>query len=399
MLLFANAENIASLLARLAPAAPAQSTLALALAITSFFMLDFSVQAVQAPLRALLTDVLPPSQLTSGNSCIALFVGLGNLVGSLLTAIHLTPFLKNYGIHMTHIHVVFLLCSLILLATVAVTVLSTKEKPLRRAQRTAAASELVRDERTWRARAKTLVRILRNIPRPFWQVFCVQLCTWCGFFTLFVYLNAWVGKNIFHGLASATPGTHARNVFEKGVRLGATGNALMAVVTMAYSAVLPRLVEFAGVAPVYVFSQLVEAVCLVAAFFIRGTPKQAPSTALKLATVLDIGAFGITWATTMSVPWTLVGRALESDAFYAKQYGLFTTLFNASQSFPQLVVAFVAPFVMGVWNDSSVVMSIGGFCALFGAVLVILLRIDGQTREKQKDDVETQALFSDIEAT
>ncbi len=103
----------------------------------------------------------------------------------------------------------------------------------------------------------------------------------------------------------------------------------------------------------------------------------APSFWVRCAAVLDIGAFGVVWATTMTVPWSLIGRALRSEESYEEKIGLFTTLFNASQSFPQLVIAVVAPFVLSAaQDDPAAVMVVGGSVALAGAVLVYALRVD-----------------------
>jgi hypothetical protein len=154
-----------------------------------------------------------------------------------------------------------------------------------------------------------MIRLLRNAPRPFWRVFCVQLFTWFGFFSLFVFVNAWVGTNVFLGRGMAPAGSEARARFDQGVRLGGVGNALTALITVASSTLVAPMLDRFGILRTYALSQLVEATCLISAHFIRGTPGQAqPSALLKLATVLDIGAFGITWAVTMGVPWALIGK-------------------------------------------------------------------------------------------
>lgn len=228
-----------------------------------------------------------------------------------------------------------------------------------------------------------MLDMLANVPAPFWDVFCVQLCTWCGFFTLFVYLNTWVGTNVFAGDAGGD--ALERALFASGVRFGGVANALMAVVTVAYSAILPKLVRYWGVRPVYAFSQGVEAVCLMAAPFIRGG-KDGPNGWLKAVVLVDVGLIGVVWATTLGLPWTLVGNALESDERYAQKIGLFTTFFNASQSFPQLIVAFVAYLILKVVEDCSVVMFMGGVCAAVGGVLVMVLRIEDVRKGLEREE-------------
>lgn len=366
--------------------------LALSLAVMAFFLLDFSIQAIQAPLRALVTDVTPRNLLARGNASIGFFTGAGNLLGGVMAGMGLSRKVPLFPVcdvtrawekdmeSCNDVVAVFTMSALILIVTVGVCVFATEEVPLKKGARTP--SVIQGDVAVSRSRRERLWRTLVNIPRPFWQVFAVQLCTWSGYFALFVYVNTWVGTNVFQGEVEGDPTTMEIDLFHRGVRFGGLANAVQAVVTLSYSALLPKLQDTFGVAAVYVFSQVVEAICLLSAPFIRGSQHQVePSILLKGFAMLDIASFGIVWATTMGVPWTLIGTALESDPAYGKQLGLFTTLFNASQSFPQLIVALVAPIVLHYGgNDVSMVMFLGGLVAILGAALVVTLRVNSGTR-------------------
>eukprot|EP00177_Eucheuma_denticulatum_P002603 GFKZ01004673.1.p1 GENE.GFKZ01004673.1~~GFKZ01004673.1.p1 ORF type:complete len:502 (-),score=73.94 GFKZ01004673.1:446-1951(-) len=338
-------------------------------AVFAFFCLDFAIQAVQGPLRALVTDVVPKNQRAMANSCLAFFTGVGLLAGGLLTSVRLSavfPFA-------TDVQALFAIAAIILLLTVGLCVTMTDEVEWGGYRSIGDDHVDGEDQQEERAFGEAL----KSVPRPYWQVFSVQLCTWVGFFTLFVYVNAWVGTNVFLGDGSAEFGSEARETFEKGVRLAGSANAAMAMLTIAYSIFLPILLNRFGVRAVYMFSQLVEAMSLMAAPFIRGSGEQI-GIWLKAVVFVDIGIFGVVWATTMGVPWTLIGDALQSDEWYRKRVGLFQTTFNASQSGPQLVVAaLVAPLVLWLSNDDpSWVMFVGGVFALVGAALVQILRVD-----------------------
>eukprot|EP00172_Hildenbrandia_rubra_P000823 Plantae.Rhodophyta-Hildenbrandia_rubra.ctg14632.p1 GENE.Plantae.Rhodophyta-Hildenbrandia_rubra.ctg14632~~Plantae.Rhodophyta-Hildenbrandia_rubra.ctg14632.p1 ORF type:complete len:509 (+),score=60.41 Plantae.Rhodophyta-Hildenbrandia_rubra.ctg14632:350-1876(+) len=396
LLLFSNAKPLANMIV----APEARVTTAVAIAVVGFFALDFSIQAIQAPLRALVTDVASIEQQAMGNAYVALFTGVGNLIGSYLSSRKLSALLPIFE---TDVQVLFFLAAVLLCATVWCACFVVHEVPISRlgTSRTSTSEDALlrpaengvthHDENGWSAEESgsipveiggggvhhdSILSMLRNAPRPFWRVFIVQLFTWLGFFTLFVFVNTWVGRNVYLGRSSAPEGSKLRTNFEKGVRLGAVGNALTAFVTVLYSPIITSLLERFGVLKTYAFSQIVEAICLISSFFIRGrTGQKKPSNLLKVATLMDIGGFGIVWATTMGVPWALVGAALSRD--YGHRTGLFTTIFNVSQSFPQLFVSFGAPFVLRlVDNDPSVVMMIGGFVALIGVVLIFVLRVD-----------------------
>lgn len=402
LLLFANAFHVASWILK----GRAEQELALGIGVVSFFMLDFSIQAIQAPLRALITDVVPKTQRAFANAYVGVFTGLGNFIGGFLTGLALRDFMPWFT---TQAQALFSVAVVVLLSTVGICVVVTPEMPLRRGydveeEDAAAATPLLstegeaqRENQAGNEEGEDLAAVggwyldvLKEVPRPFWRVFAVQLCTWVGFFTLFVYVNSWVGRNIYLGDGSARDGSLLRAKFERGVMLGGHGNALTALVTLAYALVLPKLLKQFGIIPVYAFSQVVEAFCLMAAPWIRGMPGVPVSAKLKLETMLDIGLFGIVWATTMGVPWTIIGDALECDSFYARRVGLFTTLFNASQSFPQLLVAFLAPVVLSFSHDDpAYVMFAGGICALLGAVLVVLLRVDVVQSQVEQSEEES----------
>jgi MFS family permease len=438
LLVFPNAALVAAHLVRDAARA---ERLALVIAVFTFFLLDFAIQAIQAPLRALIIDISPGELLPVGNAYLALFVGFGNLFGSLLSSARLTNVFPVFG---TDVQALFTLAAVALIFTFTLCVVSVKETPLpapgfvvtvdledfapsnteedkpllgSEIKGPAAIQGFIEDRLTGlgydttgsqeqllggvqgfvngasgassdgsksepaEERDGNLVnayRILRDAPRPFWRVFAVQVFSWFGFFTLFVFVNAWVGSNVYLGRGNMPAESLERVRFEDGVRLGGLGNTLTALVTIMYSQITTPMIDCIGILATYAISLLVEAICLLSAHYIRGSPGQSqPSVMLKLAAVFDIGAFGIVWATSMGVPWAIVGKALNDDPEYQPQVGLFTTIFNASQSFPQLFVALGSPFILYHFdNDVSAVMFAGGILALVGFALIFLLRVD-----------------------
>jgi len=403
---------------------PAGVQMAIILAVSGFFLLDFSIQAIQAPLRALVTDVASERQQPLGNSYIGLMTGMGNLVGSFLSSVRLVRVMPWFR---TSVQALFSLAATILLVTVGLCVWYVKEEPIieedeeeggnaeasmalvdvpgtsygavASASAVASTSALapVGEDEDEEAEAEeeepaivvpgaSLVTMLSEAPRPFWRIFTVQLFTWYGFFTLFVFVNTWVGRNVFLGSSRTHASDQAHHLFRQGVRLGGVGNCLTALVTVFYSPLITPLLARFGTLKVYAFSQLVEAVCLGAAFFIRGTAGQTePSLALKAAALTMMASFGVVWATTMAVPWALVGAALNRR--FPDRIGLFTTLFNVSQSFPQLFVSLGSPWILGkVGGDVSVVMSVGAVFALVGLVLIFALRVDLFDDDVEEED-------------
>jgi len=57
------------------------SNTAIVLAVISFYVLDFALNALQASLRNLLLDITPPEQLSAGNAWHSRMTQAGNIVG------------------------------------------------------------------------------------------------------------------------------------------------------------------------------------------------------------------------------------------------------------------------------------------------------------------------------
>lgn len=384
LLLFAYCTSLIAIFApglRLAISDPVQGPRApLILAIIAFFLLDFSIQVVQAPIRTLLIDTVHPVQRNAANAYLAAFIGVGNLAGGILASAQLS---QKIPLFPSDVQAVFTITSALALASIIPTLVVVEDHSLEGELLGGDIDETASLESGNQTRSTlrmSPVQAFLNIPHPFWRVFTVQFCTWCGFFTIFVHITAWVGQDVFGGDGSAPVGSMTRDAFDRGVRLGGLGNAMNAVVTLIYALALPTLIKRTGILIPYAFSQAVEAACLLTAPFIHipaANKSHQPSFLLRAVAVANISAFGIVWATTMTIPWTLVGDALQTHSYYARRAGLFTTIFNASQSLPQLIVAIASPAILRICRgDPAYVMAVAGAVAVVGGVLVVLLRVD-----------------------
>jgi solute carrier family 45 protein 1/2/4 len=336
----------------------------LAIAISAFFLLDFSIQAIQAPLRALLTDIVPEEQQAQGNALFAMMTGIGNLVGTGMGSLQLSSIFPFF---VSDSQALFTLAALILIITIVLCCYYVRETPIGAMSRSESFAQRFRSD-------QGIVKLLVNAPRPFWRVFIVQLFTWYGFFTVFVYASVWVGRNVYSGNGAFPLDSPQRQAYDEGVRLGNLGLSLDAAVAMGYSIVLPYLIEKYGMGSMYCFSQLVEAFCLIVPFFIRGPSSgHSPSLILKLVTLSILALFGIPWSSTMTIPWALMGTAVYRVD--PNRIGLYSTFFNLSQSGPQLLVSLGSPRIVRKTGDVSVVLLLGGLSALISASLVYILRV------------------------
>ncbi|GJD12734.1 Sucrose transport protein SUC2 [Galdieria sulphuraria] len=205
----------------------------LAIAISAFFLLDFSIQAIQAPLRALLTDIVPEEQQAEGNALFAMMTGVGNLVGTAMGSLQLSFMLPFF---VSDSQALFSLAAVILIITVSLCCYYVHETPVGVLSRSESFAQRFHSD-------QGILKLLVNAPRPFWRVFIVQLFTWYGFFTVFVYASVWVGRNVYNGNGAFPLNSPQLQAYDEGVRLGNLGLSLDAAVAMGYSTILPRLIE------------------------------------------------------------------------------------------------------------------------------------------------------------
>lgn len=146
---------------------------AIGFAVVAFYLLDFTLNALQASLRNLLLDVTPPAQLNSGNAWHGRMTHAGNIVGYGFGFLPLAtlPVLRLLG--GSQFRKFCVVAMTILIITVAITCVSQDER--------------VRKEDFKDRKQSRFVDVLRNIrdavinlPRPIRRVCFVQIFAFMG---------------------------------------------------------------------------------------------------------------------------------------------------------------------------------------------------------------------------
>jgi len=343
MLLISNAESIGLLLGDTSEHRHA----AIVLAVIGFWVLDLSNNTVQGPCRALLVDVAPPEQQNLGGSLFSFMLGMGNLIGYFLGSQHLTkvlPFLK------TDLRALFTLGMITLVSCILTTVLTIKEKPLRKDEVTSVENPFV-----------LIFRGLTRMPPAMVRVCLVQFFTWVGWFTVFLYITTWVGEVVYNGDPDAPAGSKEKENFDAGVRWGSLGLCLESVVTMAVSLIVPLAVRVFGVKVVYSFGQALFAVCLFAPLWIKS----------KIGSLLIIAALGIPWSIVMILPFTLVALSVKEN-----ESGTYMGVLNIFVVLPQIVVSLGVGELLRLFHGRlAIAFAAGGVSAVISAALCWLLII------------------------
>jgi len=201
-------------------------TTAIWLAIVSFYLLDFALNALQASLRNLLLDVTPPEQLNAGNAWHSRMINAGNIVGYGFGFLPLAnlPVLRLLGGDQFRKFCVISMA--ILVITVWITCWTQEEKE--------------REERRINPGSK-LKDVLNNIyhaalelPKPIRRVCFVQVFAFMGWFPFLFYSTTYVGQIMAYEL-DREPDQDAAT------RTGEFAMLLYSIVAVAAGALLPRL--------------------------------------------------------------------------------------------------------------------------------------------------------------
>jgi len=329
---------------------------AIIIAVIGFWLLDLANNTVAAPCRALLMDVAAPSQQALGGSLFSFMLGFGNLLGYFLGSLNWTRYLPFMG---SSLRTVFLLSIIVLMVCTMITVLSISEIPMTKDQIVLS-----------KAHGNPFVRIMKGIyqmPKPMVRLCIVTFFTWVGWFTFFLYATTWVAINIYKGDPLALEGSHLRDVFDDGVRMGALALIINSAVSMSVSMFLPFMIKWIGLKPIYFFAMVIFSACLFMPLFITSVH----------GAMLLIAAFGIPWAVVMVGPFMVIASSVDEA-----QTGLYLGVLNIFVVIPQLLVAIGIGYVINYFHGNVVsALVVGGISAIGAAISVLFLIVEGKQPE------------------
>lgn len=225
---------------------PAVANCVIVFAVSFVYILDFSINVIQAATRAFIVDCAPTHQQEEANAWASRTSGIGNIIGYLSGYVNLPrlmPFLGN-----TQFKVLCANASLILIATVAISCTCIKERD----------PHVHGDPSTQRAGVigffKDLYHSIRRLPPRIQQVCQVQFFAWIGWFPFLFYITTYVGEIYVEPIFTENPhmtDDKIDEVWEHATRIGTFALLIFAITTFFASVFLPMII-----APTYRAPQL-----------------------------------------------------------------------------------------------------------------------------------------------
>lgn len=328
---------------------------ALWVAAGMLWMLDASINISMEPFRALVADLLPSEQRTTGFAVQSFFIGTGAIIASALPYI----FTNWLGISNTapggeippSVQYSFYVGACAFLGAVVWTVYRTVEYPPENI-------EQFRDNKLKsKGLTKGIVEIFNSfieMPGTMIQLAFVQFFSWFALFAMWIYSTSAVTHHIFGATDPAS------DLFNEGANwvgvLFAVYNGFAALTAF----LLPWLAKKTSRKTVHMISLICGGIGL-ASFYIIKDP--------VILIISELG-IGLAWASILSMPYAILAGSLPSE-----KMGVYMGIFNFFIVIPQITAAAILGFIVkNVFGSEAIyALLVGGVSMFIAAALVLFV--------------------------
>lgn len=336
------------------------------MAVLLLWILDVSNNTAMEPYRAFISDKLPPSQLAKGFLAQSFFTGLGITLAnvSLFIFQQVLPGAMANGIPYW-VMASFMLGTVASLATVLVSIISTKEIEPSPEE----LAELRSHKTTFGSAIREIIDAIVEMPIQLRKLALVYLFQWYAMNCYWQYVTLSVAKSAFN-----TTDTHSPE-YEAAVAWTGLVNGAYNVVTFCVAFGLVALAKRHG-------AKFVHAICLFVAaigLFVF------PHITNKYLLFVPIIGLGIAWASIMGVPYIMAVRMIPST-----RYGVYMGIINMMIVLPMLIQTLTFGTVYKIIGDQpgNAIMFAAVFLAIAAACM---LWIKEPPIVKDVDDLSTPA--------
>jgi maltose/moltooligosaccharide transporter len=320
------------------------------------WIMDASINVSMEPFRALVADMLPSEQRTTGFAVQSFFIGTGAVVASAL------PYMLTnwFGVSNTapkgaippSVIWSFYLGAAAFLGAVVWTVATTKEYP----PEDIAAFERERETQSGLLHgAREILDNLVQMPKTMMQLAVVQFFSWFALFSMWIYTTAAVTTRLY-GTSDTSSAAYNAGADWVGVCF-AVYNGAAAV----FAFIIPLIAAKTSRKTVHAIALVAGGVGLASVFVIS-------SPTMLLVSMLGVG---FAWASILSMPYAMLAGALP-----AQKMGIYMGIFNFFIVIPQITAAGILGFFMKnlFGNEAVYALILGGASMVLAAVLTMFVQ-------------------------
>lgn len=329
---------------------------ALWFAALMLWIMDASINISMEPFRALVADLLPSEQRTTGFAVQSFFIGIGAIVASALPYI----FTNWFGISNSapageipaSVMYSFYAGGVAFISAVSWTVFRTKEYPPENLE---IFEKEKRESSGFFTGFKEIMNNLAEMPITMKQLAVVQFFSWFALFCMWIYTTSAVTSHIYH---TTDPSSAAYNEGADWVGvLFAAYNGFAALAAF----LLPVIAKKTNRKSVHMISLIIGGLSLCSFYFIS-------DPILLLVSMVGVG---LAWASILSMPYAILAGALPQ-----KKMGVYMGIFNFFIVIPQIAAAGILGYIMKTFleNEAINALILGGCSMILSGLLALTVQ-------------------------
>jgi maltose/moltooligosaccharide transporter len=319
------------------------------------WVMDASINISMEPFRALVADLLPSEQRTTGFAVQSFFIGLGAIVASAL------PYMLTnwFGVSNSaaageippSVIYSFYLGGVAFLGAVGWTVFRTTEYPPQDLE----AFEREKREKTGvMSGVKEIMVSFTEMPKTMRQLAVVQFFSWFALFCMWIYTTSAVTSHIYKA-ADPSSALYNEGADWVGV-LFAAYNGFAAVAAF----LLPVIARRTSRKVVHMLALVIGGLSL-SSFYVITDP---------VFLLVPMVGVGLAWASILSMPYAILAGALPP-----KKMGVYMGIFNFFIVIPQIAAAGILGFIMSHFlnNEAINALLLGGCSMVLSGLLALFV--------------------------
>jgi maltose/moltooligosaccharide transporter len=319
------------------------------------WIMDASINISMEPFRALVADMLPSAQRTTGFAVQTFFIGVGAVIASAL------PYMLTEWFEVSNtapagqipdsVKISFYLGAFAFFSAVIWSVMRTKEYPPKE-------FKMYNGEEESQGHDHGISQIFIdffNMPKTMVQLALVQFFTWFALFCMWLYTTAAVTEHVY-GTTDPTSALYNEGANWVGVCF-AVYNGFSAVLAF----MLPWLAKYIGRKKVHTLALVVGGLSLISIYFV-GDPN------ILLVSMLGVG---LAWASVLTMPYAILAGSLP-----ASKMGIYMGIFNFFIVIPQIIASSTLGFISRSFFDNQAiyVLMLGGAAMILAGLMVFFVK-------------------------
>ncbi|GAA3971442.1 MFS transporter [Hymenobacter antarcticus] len=326
---------------------------ALWMAVGMLWIMDSSINISMEPFRALVGDLLPSEQRTTGFAAQTFFIGVGAVVASSLPWMLTNWFNVANTAEAGHIpasvRYSFTFGGVVFFLAVLWTVLRTKEYP----------PENMAEFEAEKARTAGFLNGVREsfmgifeMPKTMRQLAVVQFFSWLALFSMWIYTTPAITSHIYH-----TTDTTSK-LYNEGADWVGICFAVYNGVSALAALLLPAIARATSRRFTHMLCLMAGGLGLISIYFVSD-PKML---------LLSMVGVGVAWASILSVPYAMLAGALPSN-----KMGYYMGVFNFFIVIPQVVAGLILGFFTTHFfhGESVLTLVLGGVSMIISGLLTL----------------------------